>query len=1270
MAAQREVHGGILSQTLASSPCIKAILSARIRSPSLNDVVLVGHSSIHLREFTQTGQLTNVITGLELGVQILSAKVISAEAHVLSTEDAILENGRDEVRFEIRGQPCEETQPPQIVVLSIASGELVFVYAKNLPNGSSQFVYARRHVLQAEGIHWPRKCGRHLAIDTKSRAIAVASAKGRFGIMSLKDVDEIKADIDNWDPRNPTTIVPFKESRFIQVDGVILRMDFLRSPTTEPRAVVLLLIVANKGNTRILLYRWNSWLPVTKTEALRCSGQPLHDKDSFPHLLIPSCRSTSFAIVTRQEVVFYDDLSSKRLKRSQVAIPSDPVASDAFQRNDKQWVQWAKPIRHEQHKKLKEDIILVREDGLLKTIVVSHKLESRNSITFEPGHLRINVDTAVCTLSAPPTMGGDILIACGDTTEGGVYHLAAKQAPMLLQTILNWCPLNDLVFVEPKSRSSTSGSVVAATGVQSGRATLTELRYGLEGQIEFTIKHDEATTIDRIWALTKVEQGRLLLLASHHEHTTAISYDVISGELSSIDASTHPQICFKAQTLSAANIPEHGMIQITAESIHASVATESADSSVLKPFDGGIVCTDIHSSGVFVVAGRSGDELQILSGKVVIEHGQQPQITVQPEGQQIDFVPVALALAEIGGIGLCIAGSQEGRLHLYIVHPDDHFEYRKTISIGEIATDVDEPRLSSITVLALHKAEHGLLMCGLKNGQLLLMDLTIKTIDDEETISVEFTQSISVGSTAVTAKVESGSLTEYERSAFISCGSSLMRVLLHHNTHGLDYLLDSIILSDKSSPSYLAPMIQAVDRIGKLSTRQPFNPSGLMVCVAGDELLLVGIGPTAMVPRPICLTNTTKHLIYCAPLKKCIASHQGKVTTSDARDGSQLDRSSLQLYDLNAQSENVGSLSKSNFFFGEKGEKVRALLNWHPTDDKVHYEMIVIGSDIGKDGRLTQLTVKRMSQAKSGTTPKLIANYPNESISAICSHGKSSLVVCAGRNLKLLTLDISGKRWLHPVQFELPSKATELKSKGNVIYVATSLHSFLLLRVEDDQFKLIGSDSYAGKARNIVPHGINSTLINLVSDNGSRILNFADRPTKGTETVFEATVPQAIDRLTQVKFQSVSDERERFLGTTIDGTVYMFTTLTPAEMELLSFLEELTEPIRNRAAKSASLLAHSIARQYRRKLEAADYETPSLKLTHARGDVLRAMLEPGPYNLQRLLQRSVKSEDGMIKEKDELDALKDAALPVLGVTQDTVDGVVLWLRRILNVPSF
>ena len=124
---------------------------------------MVGYSSIHLREYTPSGHLAGPIAELELGTQVLAAKVISAEQYMLNTQDAILENGKDEIRFRLRGKPCDDSQPPQIVVLSMATSELLFIYAKDMPNGHVQFVQARRSILG--GCLWPRKYGKHLAVD-------------------------------------------------------------------------------------------------------------------------------------------------------------------------------------------------------------------------------------------------------------------------------------------------------------------------------------------------------------------------------------------------------------------------------------------------------------------------------------------------------------------------------------------------------------------------------------------------------------------------------------------------------------------------------------------------------------------------------------------------------------------------------------------------------------------------------------------------------------------------------------------------------------------------------------------------------------------------------------------------------------------------------------------------------------------------------------------------------------------------------------------------
>lgn len=162
---QQDDYAGVLSQTLTSSACITQILPARVRTAYHNDVVMVGHSSIHLREFMPNGILSNVIAHLELGTQILSANVVSADAREVEVLHPLLNLGSTEIQFSINGEPYDPTQPPQIVVLATALSELVFVYARILANGSSQFVYARRHILQFGS--WPRKYGRHLAVDSQ-----------------------------------------------------------------------------------------------------------------------------------------------------------------------------------------------------------------------------------------------------------------------------------------------------------------------------------------------------------------------------------------------------------------------------------------------------------------------------------------------------------------------------------------------------------------------------------------------------------------------------------------------------------------------------------------------------------------------------------------------------------------------------------------------------------------------------------------------------------------------------------------------------------------------------------------------------------------------------------------------------------------------------------------------------------------------------------------------------------------------------------------------
>lgn len=169
LSPSRQVNGpveymGLLSQTLAPSPVVRWILPARIRSRRHRDIVFVGNTYIQLREFLPTGTLTDVTAKLDLRTHILSAKVISAKVEKVPTLDAVLAQEVDEERFIIKGKPCSNEQPPQILVLGTANNELIYVYAKTIGgSNAAEFIYAKRALLL--GVSMSPRFTRHIAID-------------------------------------------------------------------------------------------------------------------------------------------------------------------------------------------------------------------------------------------------------------------------------------------------------------------------------------------------------------------------------------------------------------------------------------------------------------------------------------------------------------------------------------------------------------------------------------------------------------------------------------------------------------------------------------------------------------------------------------------------------------------------------------------------------------------------------------------------------------------------------------------------------------------------------------------------------------------------------------------------------------------------------------------------------------------------------------------------------------------------------------------------
>lgn len=118
---------------------------------------------MQLREFLDSGQLADATAKLDFGTQILAAQVISAKLEVVPIIDLILKRERDQEQYSLDGEPIEESHPPQLLVLSTSSNELIYVYATENSSGDARFVFAKKSLLR--GVNLPLRQCRHMAVD-------------------------------------------------------------------------------------------------------------------------------------------------------------------------------------------------------------------------------------------------------------------------------------------------------------------------------------------------------------------------------------------------------------------------------------------------------------------------------------------------------------------------------------------------------------------------------------------------------------------------------------------------------------------------------------------------------------------------------------------------------------------------------------------------------------------------------------------------------------------------------------------------------------------------------------------------------------------------------------------------------------------------------------------------------------------------------------------------------------------------------------------------
>ncbi len=243
--ADQAVEVGILSRTLFSSPMYTHVLSANILHREITNVVMIGENSVHLKEMVDVGQLGPIATKTDFDGRIRAARVYGdprKESALLGLEDV----------FSINQSLSQDSfLPPEVVVLTLTSRTLMFLWACSEPTGSVKF--KQRTIRLPASTSQFSTFGAHLAVDPKRRAMAVAAHEGRFILYKTKSMEMWRKETAQG---NETT--PIEDERIISIEGRIIHMEFLSSGFgNDDFHVVLLFIVAHHGKTKITCFDWD-----------------------------------------------------------------------------------------------------------------------------------------------------------------------------------------------------------------------------------------------------------------------------------------------------------------------------------------------------------------------------------------------------------------------------------------------------------------------------------------------------------------------------------------------------------------------------------------------------------------------------------------------------------------------------------------------------------------------------------------------------------------------------------------------------------------------------------------------------------------------------------------------------------------------------------------------------------------------------------------------------------------------------------------------------
>lgn len=1182
--ANNTPYYGLLSQTIVHSPVVSKILTARIRQADLNDVVFIGLTFIEIHLLTSRGILQKVGCKADFHAEIRAANAFGSRRK--SSLSGV--QNRDVAAVAESSKDSKIGLPADILVISLDSGHLAFIYAKNYPiHDGVDFVLSTRRV-GSRGLH-PKSLGASIAVDPFSRAMAINAYQDSFRMYALHSMDEIHRQMSEGLPLNPV-----KEERTFQLKGCfIVHMEFLYPSPTEPDHVILVLFVVDaQKKPRLQLYEW--WASKSLQTASRHGhrGLCLPEEVSMPIHLIPLVISSAFLLVTEcftHVITTLDIMSGNAIFEK---VPILPCPTNGHRQS--LVTAWSRPFRHPEYSDLHDDMYIALENGDIYFLEVDSQAEIFVQTVTRASQLDCSIGGAFAVLDFGLAYD-DVLIAGGEMSSGGIYMLSVGPYPVrrnlkLEASVANWAPVFDFELVNMSAHGQVNGiadrdRIFACTG-RAKYGAITELRYGIQAATQEPVEYLQG--VHRLFVLPdKSSKGYFLLSTLPGQSFLCFLSSLEDREWYDCDEITSLQL--EETTLTAGAVewvgkrnaegtePELWTVQITPTMITATqlfgddlyFRNEAGPRpSGLRPrlqqkCNGGDV---IIAGGVckkcVLIALRNGPDAKLI----LASFAKDPDINnfLIPIGAPVALIdnPTFVNIIELQDRFMAIVGTRQATIQIFLCDMDNGLAPIREQSMMETPGPSQDDLWFCESAVVLSTDTAAKLLCGLRGGTVLVFDMTISWPG----LQLNRSQVIRFGPIPVQLHLDA----RRKDSAYVLAGPEVYRFDIPH-----DKFRATQLVFDRLT-EVIDPSIKTVVQVDNSP-----EPDNTIICVTKDQIFYADVSHNGRVfGRRLTLGETPRKLLLYKPLGVLVVActKAGLINASGTEQRQQF--CTLKIIDPKTGNSRIdGEIQdsvKGELIFGRPNEQILSMAVWIVQIDNKKYQYIAVGTGItgttldgiAHNGRVVIISLHANARGMIDTRKRfqILCDHP---IYSVASYGTRSMVFCSGTKLFMKRLNFETRK-LDPIaETGLRSPAVHLSVSEPYCYLSCSVDSVLVVRFDAGVLTKVFSDE---AARNGLYHETFLNNVIIATDKQYSIVGLwqpvIPRNLQSLKTMFEAELSSSISRLrrgicrppwirpTHV-LPGVVSGYENIIAAGIDGSFYQLTLLSKPAVELLRYVLEL-----------------------------------------------------------------------------------------------------------------